>query len=474
MKRMHIAILTLACATRLALAQGTGPTGGLSITQIDTARLLSSQETRLYVSAPGLEPGASPDSLAVYESLDGDSWERRPVRAVTRAPNEDAGISFYLLLDNSGSMWTETTETGKARIADARAAAGEFLRSLGPKDRVGLAVFNTRYWEAGKPGGAAADAARALEEIGRPSEADAFTELYLSLERGLEALAAEPGRRVLIALSDGEDFPFSRRTGRPNPDSGLRSSGPSAVIDRASRDGVTVYAIRFGSERDQRLGSIAADTGGRAFDAMDGLELAEVYETVRTDVLAELAVDYRAGMAAGEERLVRVEAETPGARLASPVRRYYAGTLFGGSAERPVPYLFLLTAAAFAAWGALVLLRLERPTDRAGIRLLYGPSGRAGRGTRFFELAGTRTVVGSGAAAGITLAGNPSIRSEHAAIVRDEAKGTYTLVADSPVTVNNRPASRRRLESGDVINLAGTVVVFEEEPSRPSPSRDSR
>lgn len=474
MKRIHIAIITLACATGLALAQGTGSAGGLSITQIDTARLLSSQETRLYVSAPGLEPGASPESLDVYESLDGDSWERRPVRAVTRAPNEDAGISFYLLVDNSGSMWTETTETGKARIADARAAAGDFLRSLGPRDRVGLAVFNTRYWEASAPGGSAVDAARALEEIGRPSEADAFTELYLSLERGLESFAAEPGRRVLIALSDGEDFPFSRHTGKPNPDSGLRSSDPSRVIEKAARDGITVYAVRFGPERDPRLGSIASDAGGRAFDAMDGLELAEVYETIRADVLAELAIDYRAGMVPGEERLVRLEAESPRGTLASVARRYYSGTLFGGSSEGPSPYLFLLTAAAFAAWAALVLLRLERPTDRAGIRLLYGPSGRAARGTRFFELSGSRTVVGSGAAAGITLAGNPSLRSEHATIVRDEAKGSYTLVADSPVTVNNRPATKRRLESGDVINMAGTVVVFDEEPPRPSPSRESR
>lgn len=469
MKRLRMAFLTLACAAGPVLATGAHAPAGLSITQVDTARLLPSQETRLYVS--GLEPGTAADSLAVYESLDGERWERRPIRGVQRAPNEDSGISFYLLLDNSGSMWTERTDTGQTRIEAARAAAGDFLRSLGPKDSVGLAVFNTRYWEAGKPGGAAADAARALEEIARPSEADAFTELYLSLERGLEALAAEPGRRVLIALSDGEDFPFSGRTGKPNPDSGLRSSGPSAVIDRAAREGITVYAIRFGPERDPRLGSVSADTGGRVFDAKDGLELAVVYETVRADVLAELAVDYSAGMTAGEERLVRLEAETPGARLDSPVRRYYAGTLFGGSAERPAPYLFILTAAAFAAWGALVLLRLERPTDRAGIRLLYGPNGRAARGTRFFELSGTRTVVGSGAEAGITLAGNPSIRAEHATIVRDDAKGAYTLVADSPVTVNNRAVTKRRLESGDVINVAGTVVVFDEELPRPSPPR---
>jgi len=474
-------ILFLACAASLALAESgsragePGRAGALTITQIDTSRLLSAQETRLYVSAPGLDPSRGLEGLSVYESTDGEDWESRPIASLSAAPNEEAGISFYLLVDNSGSMWTERTagrgqaEGGERRIAAAQAAAGAFLGALSAKDGVGLAVFNTRYWEASPAGGAAADATRALDEISRPSEAEAFTELYLSVERGLEALSKEPGRRVLIVLSDGEDYPFYRRTGKPNPDSGLRQSSPILAAERAARDGITVYAIRFGPDRDPLLGSLASETGGRVFDAMDGLELASVYAAIRADVLSEFALDYRAGMAPGDRRLVRVEAQGPEGRRLGAARHYYSGGILGGGVEAPPPYLFLLAVAALGIWLLLVLSRLERETDRAGLRLLYGPGGRAGRATRFFDLAGDRTIVGSGSEAGITIAGNPSLRSEHATIVHDPAKASYTIVSDAPVTVNNRPVTKRRLESGDVINLAGTVVVFDEPPASDRP-----
>ena len=457
----HSAILSsLFLSATMAAAQG------MSITQIGTEKLLSGQRTRLYISAPALrtEAGGEPPVFEVWESGDGDEWQTRPVLGVSLKPNADEGISFYLLVDNSGSMWTdmagtETADAAATRVAGAKSAARSFLAALSPKDSVGLAVFNTRYWNAAPPGGAPAEAASALEEIGRPSSDDAYTELYLSMERSLEQLAAEPGRRVLIVLSDGENYPYALKTGKPNPETGILSSTPAGIIDRAVRDGVTVYAVRFGSQRDPLIADIARESGGRAFDAMDGVELAGVYEAIRMDVLSEVAVDYRAGMIPGEKRWVRVATANPGGRTLSAGRHYYAGTVLGQSAEEPRLYFALSALAALLAWLAFVLLRLERETDRAGVRLLYGPGGQA---TRFFELSGPQTVIGAAPDADISIAGNPSLRASHATILFDEAKNAYTVVADSPVSVNNRSVTRKRLESGDVINMAGTVVVFDE------------
>ncbi len=461
-KMIKLAFMTalLALATVAAGAQG------MSITQIGTERLLSFQETRLYVSAPllGLQPGGEPPLFEVWESADGEEWESRPVNAVSLQPNADAGISFFLLLDNSGSMWTDldgndTADVAAMRVEGAKAAARSFLSALSPRDRVGLAVFNTRYWSAVAPGGSPEDAVRALDELSRPVSEDAYTELYLSMARGLSEFAAEPGRRVLIVLSDGENYPYALKTGKPNPETGTASAAPSDIIDRAVRDGVTVYAVRFGSQRDPLIAGVAGESGGRAFDAMDGGQLAGVYETIRRDVLAELSVDYRAGMSRGEKRWVRVATAAADGRKLSATRYYYAGTVLGQSASDAEAWQWLLLAAAALLWLVLVLFKLERETDRAGVRLLYGPGGQS---TRFFELSGAQTVIGAAPDADISIAGNPSLKASHATILFDEEKHVFTVVSDSPVTVNNHPVTRKRLESGDVINMAGTVVVFDE------------
>lgn len=463
--KFTLAVGLLWAATAIAGAQG------MSITQIGTEKLLSRQTTRLYISAPilGTAPGTQPPLFEVWESSDEKDWQPRPVIDVSLQPNADAGISFFLLLDNSGSMWTdmdgkETAVAADLRIERAKAAARSFLAALSQKDHVGLAVFNTRFWSPVAPGGQSADAARSLEEISRPAQQDAFTELYLSIGRSLGEFAAEPGRRVLIVLSDGENYPYALNTGKPNPESGTATATPASVMEQAVRDGITVYAVRFGSQRDPLLANIARESGGRAFDAKDGDELADVYQTIRQDVLAEISVDYRAGMARGEKRWVRVATGTTDGRKLSATRYYFTGTVLGQSAQRPPLWYLAFIGFAALAWLALVLFKLERETDRAGVRLLFGPGGSTS--TRFFELAGPQTVIGAAPDADISIAGNPSLKASHATILFDEAKNIYTVVSDAPVTVNNHEVTRKRLESGDVINMAGTVVVFDETLAR--------
>ena len=438
---------------------------GLAISQIEASALLSRQRTRLYLSAPGLARGSDGlPAVEIWESPDGVSFERAELVALSERPNEDFGISFLLLLDNSGSMWTDRDggpgEQGqKLRIEAAKEAAAAFISSLGPKDRVGLVVFNTRYWAALAPGSSPEDALRALDEIRRPSSEDAYTELYLSLERAIRDFAMEPGRRALIALSDGENYPYALIAGKPNPETGLAAASPAQAIDAAIREGVTVYALRYGAQKDQMLGAIADGSGGRSFDADDASALASVYDTIRRDVLAELAVDYRASMAPGERRWVRVAARDVQGRELRAERYYYVGTLFGSGAAAPEPFYFLAPLAAALLWLALVLFRLERETDKAGLRLLFAPGGQK---TRFVPLAGVATVIGASPDADLSVAGNPALGARHATVLFDQATASYTLVADGSLTVNNRTVTKKKLESGDVINLAGTVVVFDE------------
>jgi Ca-activated chloride channel family protein len=362
-------------------------------------------------------------------------------------------------------MWTdlrgrESDDGNALRIAHAKAAALDFLADVGAADSVGLAVFNTRYWRPLRPTADTRAVADAITEIAKPPKEDAFTELYLSLDRAISEFAEVPGRRVLIVLSDGEDYPYLARTNKPNPDFGAAVSSPSAVIARAVSEGVTCYAVRFGADKDPSLGTVAAESGGTAFDASDGAELSGIYAAIRADVLRETAVDYRAGMQPGDRRYVR--ASVDGGATWTPARYYYAGTVFGSARERPGALFLIPLMAAAVLWLALWLFKLERPTSRAGISLLYGPSGKR---TEIFALSGARTVIGGGAEADITIAGNPSLKASHATILFDEVRGEYTVAAPSDLTVNNRPVAKKRLEPGDVINMAGTVVVFDDTSS---------
>ncbi len=450
-----------------ALAAVPGAGQGLAITQIDTERLLFGQSVRLYLSAPGAAGTESPD-VEVWESGEGGEWAPRPVTSVSRGINDAEGIAFFFLLDNSGSMWTgldgrEGAPTEDQRMTHAKAAARAFLaeasRQGRGKDRIGLGVFNTRYWKAADPVGDFERISRGLDEIRKPATEDAYTELYLSLDRALADFAGVPGRRALVVLSDGENFPYYVRTGKPNPETGTRTTGPEDVVERAAREGITVYVVRFGNEKDPSLGDAAVRTGGKVFDASNRDELAAVYSTIRADVLAEIAVDYRAGMAPGSRRNVRAVLRDREGRAYSSERYYYAGTVLGWSRDLPGWYYLAFLLVPALLWLALLVFKLERETTEAGLRLLYGPSGG---GTRVFTLNSPQTVIGSSDAADFTIGGNPSLKERHATILFDERQNAYTVVGDGNLTVNNREVERKRLEPGDVINMAGTVVVFDD------------
>ncbi|MFP4408119.1 MAG: FHA domain-containing protein [Spirochaetaceae bacterium] len=54
------------------------------------------------------------------------------------------------------------------------------------------------------------------------------------------------------------------------------------------------------------------------------------------------------------------------------------------------------------------------------------------------------------------------MREQHATILYDDKKGTYTVVSDTPIKVNNRKTTNRELTPGDVVQLPGATIVFDE------------
>jgi len=428
----------------------------LTITQIDSSRLLSMQTVRLFIdmAIPPSQGSITARKFVVSESSDGKEYKDVNVRSLSRSANKDEGISFYFLLDNSGSMWDDlngnsTNILEDTRIANAKKAVKEFVSNLSAQDRAGLSVFNTNYRVVREVSSDTSGITNLLDGIEKPSRDDAYTELYGSIQQSLKDFGETGRRKVLLILSDGENFPFDIKKSTVTAQNG---------IDEANKEGITCYAVNFGNVKDPGLPQVAVLSGGKVFDARNSDELLGIYNSIRSNVLAEYALTYTATMLPGDKRYVRVTYPLADG-FAESVRYYYSGTVLGSNTQAPQWYYALFFIIPLLILLFFIFFKLEKETTEAGIQLLYGAKNMH---TTAFTLTGQQTIIGGDATADITLSGNPSLKGNAATIVFDKTKKRYSITAESDLTVNNKPVTTKVLEPGDVINMSGTVVVFDD------------
>jgi Ca-activated chloride channel homolog len=82
--------------------------------------------------------------------------------------------------------------------------------------------------------------------------------------------------------------------------------------------------------------------------------------------------------------------------------------------------------------------------------------------TRVVTLSTAKTVIGGSPKADLTIVGAPLIRDQHATIIFDPKEKRYTVVGTGDILVNNQPAKTRALEDGDVIDVGGATIVFDD------------
>lgn len=438
------------------------------LAQIDASRLLTRQAVDLYVAVTDEEgntiEGLSAESFELFESADGEEFTQAPITGFEANPHAAGGVTFLLLIDNSGSMYdtiegAPTEDASEQRITAAREAIGDFLDSIdNPLDQVGLASFNTYYRRHQEPTQSTEEVRRALSEIEEPAQDEAFTELYRAILMAAEDLAAVPGRTVLVVLSDGENYPFSTYREAPHPTYEEDVVEAQAALEALQREGIGAFAVNFATAGDPQLVDIVNESGGLLYDAESGAELAGVYEDIRRRVLDEYRITYRPSLAPGERRHVRVRFSGPAGGAAETTRVYITSTIFGVPADNfGWLYLIPLLGAVLAAV-LLGLLRFRNRRTEPNLEVL-DPRGRA---TQLLSLKSEKTVIGSSNNADLTVAGSPDMREQHATIVHDEKKGVYTVVSDTPIKVNNRKTTSRQLTSGDVVQLPGATIVFDE------------
>ncbi len=256
---------------------------------------------------------------------------------------------------------------------------------------------------------------------------------------------------------------FYKHEKTASPEFGKKVYGYTEPLEYCREEGISVFAINYGtgaSRRDRLLQKIARETGGAVFDARDRGELEGVYSTIVNQVLHEYYLAYRATMVPADRRWLKVNFSRYGRGLET-ARYYFTSTVFGIPLNRLHPLLILpLLLALVLAW-LLSKMKFEKEAGDPYLSVLN--RGPADAVTRTLALNSSRTVIGGGPGSDMTISGGLTrVKEKHATVLYDQKRRKYTLVSDGDVKVNNKRVRNRDLESGDIINVEGTTIVFDD------------
>jgi Ca-activated chloride channel family protein len=241
----------------LADAQSQQPTFRAGIETVAVYATVQDDQGRLV-------PGLPRDAFALMD-------DGAPVE-LSVFSNEPQALTALLLLDMSASIAGEFNRV--------RGAARHVVDQLQPGDRLRIGTFGTEValspWLTG-------DKDRLRRVLDQELWPGGDTPLYAALNAGLDSLADERGRRVILTISDGVDSSMADR-GRDD----LRRQ----VERRALDDGFMIYAIGLeGPGLDRALVSLADRTGGGRFQLTRNADLA----TTMARVVDELRHQYMLG-----------------------------------------------------------------------------------------------------------------------------------------------------------------------------------
>jgi len=175
--------------------------------------------------------------------------------ATTMFSNEPQPLTAAVMLDMSGSM--------TSRFMRLRTAMLAFIDAMAPPDRARIGSFGLEIAISPLLTGDHDQLSRIVKEELWPGGG---TPLWNAIRAGMASLAGESGRRVVIAITDGDDSHLTI-PGWPEPN--LDALGRQAL-----NDSFLLYAIGFeGPGLDKKIIELAERTGGGHAEVPDGADL---------------------------------------------------------------------------------------------------------------------------------------------------------------------------------------------------------
>ena len=193
----------------------------------------------------------------------------RPVVGL-QAVNLGRSKNVVLALDTSRSM------AGKP-LAEAARAATAFVATKPSSDRIALVTFGQRASLQGPFSTSTIDSDNALRTLA--VGANSGTALWDAVDLSARLLASQPGGRVVVLLTDGNDV-------------GSRASESDALLS-LHKAGAVVYPIAFGSHADSSgLERLARSTGGSFHTASTSATLSGIYSSIGRELRRTWRVRY--------------------------------------------------------------------------------------------------------------------------------------------------------------------------------------
>ena len=439
------------------------------ISQIDASQLLLNQKVRLFVGVSDEEgrpvTGLTKENFRVAESGDEGFFIDIPdISRFHAGTNYEMGIHFLLLLDNSGSMYRTprggtTTDLKETRMELAKAAVRSFLNSItNPKDMVGLVSYNSFYTRHSPlTGDIPSISGHLLDEIKKPEKDEVYSEIYGSLTLAVDEFRTVSGRKAVIILSDGYNRPYFLNTKKKHPVFGEETISYRKAVRFLQREGISLHVIHLGLDpTDQNLSKIATQTGGMTFHAFNLNQLKRLYSKIVEQILHEYCLTYSATTEPGDRKHVRVT-YTNGREEDSVTRVYFSSTVFGYPDKDVGLWVFIPFAIAVLSLWGMMKIPFKGERENPALEVIKHKSGRISRKT--VPLIRDRTIIGNSHEADIKAASHKG--KNKATIAYDEKEDLYTLLVQGEATVNNRAVKKKKLESGDVININGMTMVFD-------------
>jgi Ca-activated chloride channel family protein len=223
-------------------------------------------------------------------------------QAITAFSNDNIPLEIVVALDVSYSM----TEA----MPSLKGAAGKFLGSLRPADRVTLLAFNDNIFTLARQSTDTAQRVRAVDRLAPWGG----TALYDAILTSMNVLGRQSGRRSLVVFSDGEDQSSVATLKR--------------VEARMETSDATIYAIGLGrGVRESNLRAIldrlAEVSGGRAFltERIDRLQ--ENFGAIVEELSSQYLLAYGPTNGARDGGWRRIEVDVAGGKYRVRARQGY-------------------------------------------------------------------------------------------------------------------------------------------------------
>jgi Ca-activated chloride channel family protein len=191
-------------------------------------------------------------------------------QTISHFSNEGSPLELVVAVDVSQSM--------ASHMPQLKNAVRRFLSALGPKDQVTLAAFNDHLFTLARRETVPAARVRAVDRLAPWGG----TALYDVIVRGVQLLSRQPGRRVLVVFSDGDD-----RTSHAtiaNVEAAMRSSDATLFMVALGR-GAREAQLRSGIQR------LITLSGGRGLFVERSDKLDEAF----AEIVVELSNQYLLG-----------------------------------------------------------------------------------------------------------------------------------------------------------------------------------